>query len=353
MIVNKKESEVLNVCRFVMSIFIVFFHAYTSVQMYDYWRELPVYRGFSRVFSLQFGEMGVPVFFLISGYLFFCKYQQTRLCYKNKMQKRFYSLLIPYLFWNGFIIGAYYIAESIPAVSNLFNDSGQKLVHNFDLYDFLCAFWSHKGGNPILTQMWFVRDLFLLALCSPIVYLFVRYAKFVTIFSFGTIWFMKQEVPNWESGILFFFIGACFSIYSKSLTEVMLKIARPLFILTPLLLVTEFLLLGTTVGFYIHRTLIFVGTFFIVALVTVLIERNKVHDVVFLTSGSFFLYIIHDPMIRFIRKMTLSWVDHTSEIQMIAIYFSSVALDIAIAYILFWCLRKYMPNFLKWTTGGR
>lgn len=132
MIINKQESEALNITRFVMSIFIVFFHAYTSVQIYDYWKDLPVYRGVARFFSLQIGEMGVPVFFLISGYLFFGKYQQTWMCYKSKMQKRFYSLFVPYIFWNAFIIAAYYVAESIPTIQTLFNEGG-KLVHDFDL----------------------------------------------------------------------------------------------------------------------------------------------------------------------------------------------------------------------------
>lgn len=352
MIINKQESEALNITRFVMSIFIVFFHAYTSVQIYDYWKDLPVYRGVARFFSLQIGEMGVPVFFLISGYLFFGKYQQTWMCYKSKMQKRFYSLFVPYIFWNAFIIAAYYVAESIPTIQTLFNEGG-KLVHDFDLHDFLFAFWSHKGGNPILTQMWFVRDLLLLVICAPIIYLLARYAKFVAIFCFGLIWFVKWEVPNWESGLLFFFIGACFSIYGKSITEEVRKIAPFLFILTPLLLLADFLLSGTTTGFYVHRTLIFVGVFFIIALVTVLIEKKKMHDIVFLTSGSFFLYIIHDPMIRFVRKFTLRWIDHTSEFQAIAIYFAAVAIDVAVAYFVFWCLRKCAPGFLKWSTGGR
>ena len=217
----------------------------------------------------------------------------------------------------------------------------------------LFAFWSHKGGNPILTQMWFVRDLLLLVICAPIIYLLARYAKFVAIFCFGLIWFVKWEVPNWESGLLFFFIGACFSIYGKSITEEVRKIAPFLFILTPLLLLADFLLSGTTTGFYVHRTLIFVGVFFIIALVTVLIEKKKIHDIVFLTSGSFFLYIIHDPMIRFVRKFTLRWIDHTSEFQAIAIYFAAVAIDVAVAYFVFWCLRKCAPGFLKWSTGGR
>lgn len=350
---NKRESEVLNITRFVMSVFIVFFHAHTSVQMYNYWEDLPVYRGVVRVFSLQIGEMGVPTFFLISGYLFFRNYQQTWMCYKDKILKRFYSLFIPYMFWNTFIIGAYYMAESIPSILDLFNDGGKKLVHDFNWCDFLHAFGAYKDGRPILTQMWFIRDLFLLALCSPVVYFLVRYMKFVAILFFGVIWFMKQEVPNWESGLLFFTIGAYLSISGKSLTEEIRKIANYLFIITPLLVVADFLLNGTILGFYVHRTLVFVGVFFVVALIIWLVERNKIRNVVFLTSGSFFLYVIHDPMIRFIRKATLLFVNHASEFQMIAIYFLSVTIDILIAYVLFWCLQKYLPGILKWITGGR
>lgn len=351
--VNKQESEVLNITRFVMSVFVVFFHAHTSVQMYNYWEDLPVYRGVLRVFSLQIGEMGVPTFFLISGYLFFRNYQQKWMCYKCKMQKRFYSLFIPYLFWNAFIIGAYYVAESMPTILDLFNDGGKKLVHNFNLCDFLHAFGAYKDGRPILTQMWFIRDLFLLALCSPVVYFLVKYMKFVTILFFGIIWFMKQEVPNWESGLLFFTFGACLSVNGKSLTEEIQKIANILFILTPLLVAVDFLLNGTVIGFYVHRTLVFVGVLFIVALIAWLVEKNKIRDIVFLSSGSFFLYVIHDPMIRFIRKATLLFVVHTSDFQMTAIYFLSVAVDILTAYVIFWCLRKYFPGVLKWTTGGR
>ena len=93
-------------------------------------------------------------------------------------------------------IAAYYVAESIPTIQTLFNEGG-KLVHDFDLHDFLFAFWSHKGGNPILTQMWFVRDLLLLVICAPIIYLLARYAKFVAIFCFGLIWFCLLYTSLW------------------------------------------------------------------------------------------------------------------------------------------------------------
>jgi len=64
---HKQESSALNITRFIMSIGIVFLHSYTSVQMYPSLGELTVYQQITRVLSMQFGEMAVPTFFLISG----------------------------------------------------------------------------------------------------------------------------------------------------------------------------------------------------------------------------------------------------------------------------------------------
>ena len=66
---NKQESSALNITRFVMSIGIVLYHSYTSVQLYPFLKELPIYQQVSYVISMQFGEVGVPTFFIISGFV--------------------------------------------------------------------------------------------------------------------------------------------------------------------------------------------------------------------------------------------------------------------------------------------
>lgn len=349
---NKQESEVLNITRFVMSIAIVFLHGYTSVQMYDYWKDLPVYRYVTKVFALQFGEIGVPVFFIISGYLFFLSYQQTWGCYKYKMQKRFYSLLIPYLFWNGMMILAFYAAECIPSIRELFNE-GKKLVHDFDMIDFLGAFWARKDGGPILDQLWFVRNLIVLSVCSPIVYCFVRYTRFVGVIGLGLMWLLWGGMANLQSSIFYFSLGAWFGIYGKSLVGEIQKIAKPLFMIFPLLMVADVLYNGTLAGYYLHRMQTFTGVLFVLALVSVLLKKNKIREISFLSSSSFFLYVAHDPLLRFMRKFSLRFVDHSSEFQAITAYFLTIAVDIAIVYTLYWLLQKISPDFLKWTTGGR
>ncbi len=348
---NRQESEALNITRFVMSIGIVFLHAYTSVRMYDYLGDLPVYKEVTRVISFQFGEACVPAFFVISGYLFFFGYRQTWECYKYKMKKRFFSLLLPYLFWNALMIAVFYAVECFPSVRGLFNDS-RKLLHDCGLVDFLRAFWVYNdSAGPILTQLWFVRNLIVLALCSPVVYCFVRYTRIVGLFILGIWWMAGEGVPNLESSVFYFCLGAWFSISGKSLLEEVRRISIPIFILFPLIVIGDALLDGTLVGHYLHRTETFTCVFFVLALISVLLEKGKIRDIAFLSSSSFFLYVVHDPMLRFIRKFSLRYADHGSEFQMIALYFIAVAVDIAVVYAVFWLLRKYVPWFLKWTTG--
>ncbi|WP_342989452.1 MULTISPECIES: acyltransferase [Bacteroides] len=347
---DSKESSTLNIVRFIMSIGIVFLHAYTTVQTYPFLKDLQVYQQVTRVCSMQFGELGVPTFFVISGYLFFYGYKQTWSCYKYKMEKRFYSLLIPYLFWNGLMIGIYYAAECIPPIRDLFND-GKKLVHDFDFIDFLRAFWARKNGGPILDQLWFMRNLILLALSSPIIYLFVRYTKIVGLLILGVIWMFSAGMAQTQSSIFYFSLGAWFSINGKSITEDIHKIAKPLFVIFPIIIIADALLDGMKIGLYLHRIQIFTGVLFILALIPVLLEKGKIRDIAFLSSSSFFLYITHDPLLRFLRKFSLRLVDRTCEFQIIAIYFVSIAIDILIVYITYWILQRYAPIFLKWTTG--
>ena len=347
---DRQESSTLNIVRFVMSVFIVFLHSYTTVQMYPFLHDQPIYQGIARVISFQCGEVAVPSFFLISGFLFFCGYKPTMECYKYKIKKRFYSLLIPYLFWNALIIFVYYGAECIPAIRSLFND-GKKLVHDFGITDFLGAFWARNDGGPILDQLWFVRNLILLSFASPLVYIIVRYTRLLGVAILGLFWMFSPGMAYPQSSIFYFCLGAWFSINGRSLTSSLDKIAKYLFIAFPIIMVLDPLLEGTPVGFYAHRLQTLTGVFFTIALVSWLVKRGTIRDIAFLSSSSFFLYVAHDPMLRFMRKFSIKVLDQNSEVQMIFAYFGVVIVDIAIVYAAYWLLQRYAPKVLEWTTG--
>lgn len=345
---DKNESSALNITRYVMSVGIVLYHSYTSVQLYPFLKDLPVYQEVTRIFSMQFGEICVPTFFIISGYLFFYGYKQTMSCYKHKLERRLHTLVIPYLFWNGLLIILYYIAECVPSILSTFND-GKKLVHDFGFTDFIGAFGINKG--PIVDQLWFIRNLILLSIASPIIYLFIRYTRWIGLIGLGMSWFFGTGMAYPQSSIFYFSLGAYFSVQNKCITQEIHKISNFLFIIFPLIVVADAILHHTSAGYYLHRTETLIGTLFILALIPTLQKKGKIREIAFLSASSFFLYVAHDPLLRFMRRFSLKLIDHSSEFQAIMSYFITAILNITIIYAIYWILQKYTPRFIKRTTG--
>lgn len=125
-ITYKEEiSQTIEFLRFPATILIVLLHAYTTLQMTTA-MNMEFYTTFSSTLSLSFGEIGVPLFFTISGYLFFLGF--GRKSYSRKIKTRTQSLLIPYILWNSIFIALYFIIQQIPALSPLFSGNNKKVA---------------------------------------------------------------------------------------------------------------------------------------------------------------------------------------------------------------------------------
>ena len=67
-------------------------------------------------------RVAVPIFFLISGYLFFYNFVPSMEKWKYKFKSRFHSLFIPYVIWcTGWLI-ILYLVELLPIGRALFSD---------------------------------------------------------------------------------------------------------------------------------------------------------------------------------------------------------------------------------------
>ena len=58
------------------------------------------YEAVINLFSYVIPCIAVPIFFIVSGYLFFKEGTFNEKLYLTKIKKRFWSLLIPYVLWN-------------------------------------------------------------------------------------------------------------------------------------------------------------------------------------------------------------------------------------------------------------
>lgn len=161
---TKEQSKTLTLLKGFAIILVVMIHCDVRYAMgTEHLSVLDLYmQGLTRVIVIN----AVPLFFFISGYLFFLK-KDT---YQNKWKKRFKSLVIPYIIWCviGFLIP--FVFQQVLGLGHLFKggEGHLKPIAEFGTWDYLKMFWNIRDGAPILSTLWFLRNLILLVALTPV-----------------------------------------------------------------------------------------------------------------------------------------------------------------------------------------
>ena len=94
--VPSQTSRVIDFLRFPLIVGIVAIHAWSATAFpADYTANLII-----QFFRSEICRIFVPLFFAISGYLFFVRYDGgTSDFYKRQWRRRLFTLLVPYLLW--------------------------------------------------------------------------------------------------------------------------------------------------------------------------------------------------------------------------------------------------------------
>lgn len=376
----KQQSRILNAIRFPLACMVVIIHCKINE---DKWI-LPQYttltgEEFSTTIQILFSNIlsaiAVPTFYLISGYFFFYRTAQfTKNIYLEKLKKRIHTLLIPYILWNVlyiFIIilmkiAAYFVkGKPLSNIIVFFEDNNW--LHMF--WD--CKIWGTNKVNwlgyltpstgPILIPMWFIRDLIVLVLITPIIYFFIRKFKLWTIIVLG-ICYITGIWPNIHgfsiTAVFFFSIGAYFSLYKRNMVNDLRLFRKHVFILYPLLtiLMIYFNSDFTTIGAYIYPFYIIIGVATIINMTTLLEEKGKLTTNSKLSDTTFFIYAFHNLIALNIVSRILEIPFPTTDYNWINIslnYILRPFLTITICLISYYIMKKYVPNILNILTGSR
>ena len=98
---NRNQSQAIDLLRFPLMVIVVFGHTLlttVSVEKADFplLSGQGVYNALSVMFTYVIPHMTVPVFFMMSGYLFFRNFNVwSWQVYREKLRKRFWTLLVP------------------------------------------------------------------------------------------------------------------------------------------------------------------------------------------------------------------------------------------------------------------
>lgn len=292
------------------------------------------------VMTAEVTRIAVPIFFLISGFLFFYNYQNTWSDYQRKLYSRTHSLLIPYVLFllcgsfGMFILGQVYTIE---------------------------AFWGIvKNGilhlPPIFYPLWFLRDLYIMAVFAPVVYWVIKKVPMFLIVLI-VVWLLGKNpliFPMTET-MLFFSLGAFLSTKVAWLEQTEHKGAWAC-----LCLWGDLCFLNHYVGedviklpYATHCVILLLGIYAIWILYDKLYlrfgERVKFSGIY---KYSFFIYLLHEPILTVLKKSGLFFFGYSS-LSIGVIYLVAPILTILAVYGIGVFLNTYSPKVLAFVTGGR
>lgn len=304
------------------------------------------------LFSQGIARLAVPIFFFISGFLFFQKVSEFDIeTYKNKIEKRIRTLLIPYLLWNGLLLlgltGLFFAGHPL----SILKDG----LHWNVLFQTFVGSLHETGAFPLIYPLWFIRDLFCVCLISPVIYIFIRKAKFVYILLLGILWVLGREIPVLGfyclsmSALFFFSLGGYFSLLNLSVKEILhhLRFAG---IVYPIMLILDLYYHNLL----LHNLAILNGIILVLWGTEYLVRCSNIVPIPFLSSATFFVFAIHEPiLLTTIRKICI-WILPITNTQVLVIsYFASIILTVLVALGIYAALRRTCPKFVTLFTGGR
>lgn len=133
----------------------------------------PLYAPITWFFGNFIGNCAVPIFFIISGFLLFYNVDKyTAGIYAHKMKNRFHTLLIPYLVWNTIYLILFYV---IGQNNVILSEVPELYGGNISISKFLYIAYVRP---PVDGPLWFIRNLIVMDLLSPILYVIIKKTKF-------------------------------------------------------------------------------------------------------------------------------------------------------------------------------
>lgn len=341
-------SEAIAWLRFPLIFLIILLHCYSTVRLSG---EHEMYFQALYPFSLWLGETGVPGFFFISGFLFFL----SKKSYHTKLDTRFQTLLIPYLLWNALLLGLYITAF----MAGYPQDINGKNIADYTFIDYLRAFWdrgSYDNGNfvPILCPFWYIRNLLVMSILSP---LFFYIIKYVRIFFLGVVaiwWLLTPHNAFISQTILFFCLGAYFSIHEQNPLEVFYKHKK--FFLTLCLAfsiadIVVHTISVTPINLQIHR----LALIFNIPALLIIADYCCRHDFSskLLPNAAFIVFSVHYPIVVLMRKACAVKLGDASDLIHIPLYFVCVFAATAISILIYMLIDKFMPQVKNILSGNR
>lgn len=341
-------SRKFKLLSFISIVFVILIHAYylESVQ----W---PV-SSFIQSFGGCFSGFAVPLFFIISGYLFFynVKDDAWRAVLKRKLLSRVKSLFLPFIYWSLFFCCFILLCEVIPFTARFINGGFLEQISQGYCGKLICEVFT----KPLAFHLWFLRDLIVLVILSPVIYALLRFCKGylgILLLAIIVVNVVASISINGLSSFFWFVLGGYigynkYPIEYKSLTKYAVIILL-IYIILVILRVESILPQNVSILINIIGVLSIWGLYDYVSRGSVLSDDNILYKC---SSYTFFIYCFHEPTLNIFKKLLVRILG-ISQISLIISYFLSVILMLVFALWVGWLMKRKVPRLYFALSGGR
>lgn len=303
--------------------------------------------------------VAVPLFYVISGYLFFIKRPECFGDIMPKIKKRCRTLLVPYLLANILTFLFYVVLNLITRYVPTFDS-----IVNFKVLDTVVAegVWPTVKlvfiDPPIAFQLWFVRDLMVVVFFSPLIFLLLKWtskrritANIIFALLIACIIF-QPEIP-FGSATLWFTLGGALAMNRTDLST-----SHDAIYSIPALVIYLLLCGFNGFGLLPVKLMILIPVIGIIALWYAYDAIESLYPclgnnryLLLASKYTFFVYLCHEPLLNIFKKLPL--LISRSEPTFIIAYISIPILFYLIACVVGRWIKGEFPKLYSIYTGGR
>ena len=360
---NEYLSKKISFLSLVSMIAVVFIHAYNYTDTFLQPHTI-ITEGLHPVACIQYAvsnaltRFAVPMFFMISGFLFFFGKEFGASAYVNQVKKRCRTVLSVFVIFS---------VISFAVCHLIFKFTGEGIIGMIDeriiknpLYALL--------QNPFAFQLWFLAQLFIMSVVSPVVYFFIKKTGVVFPIILACLWVLdKQLVVGGytlfnSDAYMFFSLGAYIAVKKPDFKTLYQKTENTklwiVSLVSWIIVVTAYTLFSATAekSSCIQLILFKLSVLSGIASVWLSYDRLSVrlldHPVTkTLTENNFMVYLLHEPLLHIIFMSTITYFN--ADIVHILLYFVLPVIIILLCAYTGKILRNKCPGLNSILTGGR
>ena len=303
-------------------------------------------------FSKGIALIAVPLFFAISGFLFYQSYNFTVSGVATKFKRKLSSLVIPYLFWSVFGLILVLSLQSIPWSKIFFT---KELIIDYSFSKLMHAVLV----EPIPYQLWFVRDLIMLVIFSPLIWYLTKAVRDVWLLVLLVLWTVNAKTFELFSNeaLLFFTVGCALALDKTELINKKLSkfLSYGLLCVWLLIVSATTYLITFDLNFFALSALknlgVLTGLIAVWSLYDYFDEERLAKYSAFF-GYSFFIFVFHEPLLTILKKGMFFLLGKTN-FSSLLIYVVAPLIAIGISMIVSYVWRRRLPRFYNFATGGR